>query len=228
MEQSNKSFRSNANTVSSAVSGSPRTQEGICMSEPILEFQSIHDTFRPKILRYLTQLVGEDEAEDITQTVMVKVSQGLRNFRGDSALSTWIYRVATNTALDKLRSPAMRWTAGQLHLAEIQSERGDSSGERNIGLEEQTPSVEATVIRKEMTECLREFLDRLPKTYRTVMVLSELQGFKNSEIAEILGIGLNTVKIRLHRARERLRKELETGCNFYRDERNEFACDRKP
>ena len=79
-----------------------------------------------------------------------------------------------------------------------------------------------------MTECLREFMDRLPETYKTVMVLSELQEFKNSEIAEILGISLNTVKIRLHRARERLRKELETGCNFYRDERNEFACDRKP
>ena len=60
------------------------------------------------------------------------------------------------------------------------------------------------------------------------MVLSELQESKNSEIAEILGISLNTVKIRLHRARDRLRKELENGCNFYRNERNEFACDRKP
>ena len=102
------------------------------MSGTVLEFQSIHDTFRPKILRYLTQLVGEEEAEDLTQTVMVKVNEGLRNFRGDSTLSTWIYRIATNTALDKLRSPAMRWTAGQLHLAEIQSERGGCSGERNI------------------------------------------------------------------------------------------------
>ena len=198
------------------------------MSGTVLEFQSIHDTFRSKILRYLTQLVGEEEAEDLTQTVMVKVNEGLRNFRGDSTLSTWIYRIATNTALDKLRSPAMRWTAGPLHLAEIQSESGGCSGERNIALEEQAPSVEATIIRKEMTECLREFMDRLPETYKTVMVLNELQGFKNCEIAEILGISLNTVKIRLHRARERLRKELETGCNFYRDERNEFACDRKP
>ncbi len=198
------------------------------MSGTVLEFQSIHDTFRPKILRYLTQLIGEEEAEDLTQTVMVKVSEGLRNFRRDSTLSTWIYRIATNTALDKLRSPAMRWAAGQRHLAEIQSERGGCLGERNIALEEKAPSVEATVIRKEMTECLREFMDRLPETYKTIMVLSELQGLKNSEIAEILGISLNTVKIRLHRARGRLRKELETGCNFYRDERNEFACDRKP
>ena len=226
MEECNTSCGSDANPVGSAVSDSLRTQVAISMSDT--EFQSVHDTFRPKILRYLTQLVGEEEAEDLTQTVMVKVNGGLCNFRGDSALSTWIYRIATNTALDKLRSPSMRWTAGQRHLAEIQLERGGCSGERNIGLEEQSPSVEATVIRKEMTECLREFIDGLPETYKTVMVLSELQGFKNSEIAEILGISLNTVKIRLHRARERLRKELETGCNFYRDERNEFACDRKP
>jgi RNA polymerase sigma-70 factor (ECF subfamily) len=198
------------------------------MSGTVLEFHSIYDTFRPKILRYLSQLVGEDEAEDLTQTVMVKVSQGLLNFRGDSSLSTWIYRIATNKALDKLRSPAMKLTARQLHSAEIHSERGCYSGERNVALEEQAPSVQTTVIQKEMTECLREFIDRLPEIYKTVMVLSELQGFKNSKIAETLSISLNTVKIRLHRARDRLRKELEIGCNFYRDERNEFACDRKP
>jgi RNA polymerase sigma-70 factor, ECF subfamily len=193
MEESNTSYRPDANPVGSAVSDSLRTQVGIRMSGTVLEFQSIHDTFRPRILRYLTQLVGEEGAEDLTQTVMMKVSEGLCNFRGDSTLSTWIYRIATNTALDKLRSPSMRWTAGQRHLAEIQSERGGSSAERNIGLEEQAPSVEATVIRKEMTECLREFIDRLPETYKIVTVLSELQGLKNSEIAEILGISLNSV-----------------------------------
>jgi DNA-directed RNA polymerase specialized sigma24 family protein len=122
MEQSNTSYKSDANPASSAVSDSLRTQEGISMSGTVLEFQSIYDTFRPKILRYLTQLVGEDEAEDLTQTVMVKVSQGLLNFRGDCSLSTWIYRIATNTALDKLRSPAMKLTARQLHLTEVQWE----------------------------------------------------------------------------------------------------------
>jgi len=60
------------------------------------------------------------------------------------------------------------------------------------------------------------------------MVLSELEGFKNDEIAAIVGISLDTVKIRLHRAREKLRKELNLGCNFHRDEEGELACDRKP
>ena len=90
------------------------------------------------------------------------------------------------------------------------------------------PSVETGVIRQEMSQCVRDFVERLPDNYKSVIVLSEFEGFKNSEIAEILGISLDTVKIRLHRAREKLRQDLATGCSFHRDERNEFACDRKP
>jgi RNA polymerase sigma-70 factor (ECF subfamily) len=198
------------------------------MSSTVLEFQSIHDTFRPKILRYLTRFVGEDEAEDLTQTVMVKVSKGLRKFRGDAALSTWIYRIATNTALDRLRSRAMKRANQQFSLTETQSEGEVDLAELTIPLEKQTPSIEAAVIRKEMNECIDEFIDRLQETDKTVIVLSELEGFKNSEIAEILGISLDTVKIRLHRARDRLCKQLGAGCIFFRDERNEFVCDRKP
>ena len=89
-------------------------------------------------------------------------------------------------------------------------------------------TVEATAIREEMNACIREFIERLPGAYRTVMVLAELEGFTNAEIAGILGVSLDTVKIRLHRAREKLRSELETGCSFDRGERNELACERKP
>jgi RNA polymerase sigma-70 factor (ECF subfamily) len=55
-----------------------------------------------------------------------------------------------------------------------------------------------------------------------------MEGFKNAEIAAILGLSLETVKIRLHRARARLRRDLQEGCSFYRDERTGLACDRKP
>jgi RNA polymerase sigma-70 factor (ECF subfamily) len=79
-----------------------------------------------------------------------------------------------------------------------------------------------------MNGCVREIIKTLPETYRSVIVLSELEGFKDAEIADILGLGLEAAKLRLHRARTRLKKELKTACIFYRDERNEFACDRKP
>ena len=71
-----------------------------------LEFEQIHADFRPKIQRYLIRLVGEQEAEDLTQEVFVKVSRALKNFRGESQLSTWLYRIATNTALDRIDSPS--------------------------------------------------------------------------------------------------------------------------
>jgi RNA polymerase sigma-70 factor (ECF subfamily) len=78
-----------------------------------------------------------------------------------------------------------------------------------------------------MNKCIRDFVENLPASYRSVIVLSELEGFKNDEIAEILGVPLHTIKIRLHRARAKLRKELETHCSFYRDDQNELACDLK-
>ena len=78
------------------------------MDDGEFEFQKIYDTFQPKILRYLKNLTGEDEAEDLTQEVFVKVSKALGNFRGESKFSTWIYRVATNTAIDRLRNPSRR------------------------------------------------------------------------------------------------------------------------
>jgi RNA polymerase sigma-70 factor (ECF subfamily) len=188
------------------------------MSSLTLEFQSVHDRFRPRVLRYLTRLVGEADAEDLTQSVMLKVSEGLPSFRADSSLSTWIYRIATNAALDRLR----RKTIQPPSAMQVESD------EAEVPQDAQAPSAETTAIREEMNACIREFIERLPENYRTVMVLSEVEGFKNEEIAAILGVSLDTVKIRLHRAREKLRGELETGCTFHRDEHEEFVCDRKP
>lgn len=185
------------------------------MAEPSAGFQAIHDAYRPRILRYLTRLVGQAEAEDLTQDVLIKISNGLRRFRGDASLSTWIYRIATNTALDRLRCAAA-------------AESDPDPAQENGSPEASAPSVEAGVIRGEMSRCVREFVDRLPDNYRTVIVLSEIEGFSNAEIGEITGLTLDTVKIRLHRARERLRRDLSTGCSFHRDERNQFACDRRP
>jgi RNA polymerase sigma-70 factor (ECF subfamily) len=88
-------------------------------------------------------------------------------------------------------------------------------------------SPDQKVIRDEMSDCVREFVDRLQTDYRTILVLNELEGFTNTEIADILQISVDAAKIRLHRARAKLKKELEKGCDFYHDERSELACDRK-
>ncbi len=76
--------------------------------EPKPDFQEIYNDYYPKLVRYLTRLAGEADAEDLTQETMVKISSGLDGFRGDSTLSTWIYRIATNVARDRFRSAAFK------------------------------------------------------------------------------------------------------------------------
>ncbi len=185
-------------------------------------FEEAYKTFQPKILRYLARLVGEHEAEDLTQSVFFKVNQGLMNFRGESSLSTWIYRIATNVARDSIHTPAIP-SNGENRLPVTPKEGEDLTDT----IPDSSPTVEQQLIRGEMAACIRDIVNRLPESYRTVIVLSELEGFNNRDIAEILDVTLDIVKIRLHRARTRLKQELENHCNFYLDERSEFACDRK-
>jgi RNA polymerase sigma-70 factor, ECF subfamily len=192
--------------------------------DPELRFQQVYDEYRAKIFRYLTRLVGQDEAEDLTQEVFVKVGQSLETFRGESQLSTWIYRIATNAALDRLRRPSVRHGGEKLlpveAIAEIKADEDIRTGELK-------PSTEQRLICDEMNGCIREIIQTLPEQYKSIIVLSELEDLKDGEIAEILGLTLQAAKVRLHRARARLRKELDTACVFYRDEQNELACDRK-
>jgi len=187
-----------------------------------IDFSQIYEEFHPKILHYLSRLTGQQEAEDIVQEVFEKASRGLKNFKGESKLSTWLYRIATNTAIDRMRSSSFR------RLSEHTSLDEDTETEdRNVWSGHTKTHIDQTVIRKEMGECIREFIDRLPSDYKTVILLSELEGFKNKEIADILEISLDAVKIRLHRARARLKKELDDGCTFYYNEQDILACDRK-
>ena len=187
------------------------------------KFPDIYREFYPKITHYLTRLVGEHEAEDVAQMVFEKVNNNLSTFKGEAKTSTWIFKIATNAALDRLKSPSYKRTpSGPLAPVPIQTIE-------NIEMASNKPtSPDQKVIRDEMSECIREFVDRLPPDYRTIIILNELEGFTNKEIAQILQISLDTAKIRLHRARATLKKSLESGCDFYHDDRSELACDRKP
>jgi RNA polymerase sigma factor (sigma-70 family) len=75
------------------------------------DFQRIYETYRPRIERYLTRMINEYEAEDLTQEVLVKISQALPSFRGESQLSAWIYRIATNAVIDRMRTVSYRQDA---------------------------------------------------------------------------------------------------------------------
>jgi len=190
------------------------------MKTDMSDFQQIDDAFRLKIRRYMTHLVGESEAEDLAQEAFIKVYSNIGNFRGDCSLSTWIYKIATNVAIDSLRSHMHRQDVRTIAPAE-------AIDEKLIQLTAKRPMAEQTLIKKQMNECIRGYIRRLPENYRTVLVLSDIDEMNVADIATILGISLHAAKIRLHRARAALKKELEAHCDFYRDEQNELACDLK-
>jgi RNA polymerase sigma-70 factor (ECF subfamily) len=193
------------------------------MSTDELEFEQIFAAFRPRIHRYLIRMVGEYEAEDLTQEVFLRVNQGLKTFRGESKLSTWIYRVATNAAVDRLRSPSYQRTVQNWPTDATISVGNTEIGDRNTWTGETAPLVEQQVYRHEMNNCILNYIHNLPETYRTVLLLSEFEDLSNNAIAEILGVTLETVKIRLYRARERLKEELTTNCGSEWIEGNEFV-----
>ena len=181
---------------------------------PPLDFDAIHAELRPKIARYLRGLVGAADAEDVAQEAFTRVSRALGDFRGDASLSTWVYRIATHAAFDRLRRAASR-RAGEA-LLRI---------ERPVA--RQTPSIEQALARQEMNECIRSHVAALPPAYRAVVLLSE-EGLDNRQIAEALGISVPAAKIRLHRARARLRAALGAACRLYRDGDDELACEPRP
>jgi RNA polymerase sigma-70 factor, ECF subfamily len=189
-----------------------------------IKFQQVYDEYQERIFRYLTRMVGKDEAEDLTQEVFVKIGMALDTFRGESGLSTWLYRIATNAALDKLRRPLHRLSGEKILSVESITETKE---DENIWTGEVAASSEQRVIRQEMNDCIREIISTLPESYRVVIVLSELEGLNDREIADILGLTYEAAKIRIHRARASLKKELTTACTFSRDDRQGFACDRK-
>ena len=86
---------------------------------------------------------------------------------------------------------------------------------------------EQELIRKEMNDCIRGVIAQLPDSYRTVLMLGELGGLTDDEVAQTLGISRGNAKVRLHRARIRLKQALEARCDFSRSEDNEFVCEPK-
>lgn len=190
---------------------------GIRADGNTLNFDDIYAAYRPRIHRYLVLMAGSGEAEDLTQEAFAKISRALAGFRGEASLSTWIYKIAAHAALDRMRSAPFRADSSTRPLDEALEERMVARGSLP----------DRQLIRKEMNQCILKLLEKLPEDYRAVVLLKEMEGFRNQEIADILGLSLENVKVRLHRGRERLKKEFQDHCDLYRNEQNELACDLK-
>jgi RNA polymerase sigma-70 factor (ECF subfamily) len=189
------------------------------------DFTQVYQEFYPKILRYLERLTGDkEEARDLVQDVFLKVDQGLTKFEGRSSLSTWIYRIATNVSNDRFRSASFQKGKKQTLTDEFIEENKE---DKNAWTGERETSAEQQLEKKEMSSCINKYIYDLNEDYQKVLVLSDYEGLKNKEIASILGITLDTVKIRIHRGRIQLKKRMEKGCDVTPDPDTGLHCDEK-
>jgi RNA polymerase sigma-70 factor (ECF subfamily) len=137
------------------------------------------------------------EAEDLTQDAFVQVFRKLSTFRGDSALATWLYRIAVNTVLMRFRKKTLR----QVSLDEP-CKADARSGRREYGSKDS--SLSGLVDRIALTRAIGE----LPDGYRTIFLLHEVEGYEHQEIAELLDCSVGNSKSQLHKAKLRIREIL--------------------
>ena len=183
-------------------------------------FRTLYDANNARVRRLLVRLVGPQDAEDLTQTVFAKAAKGLPDFRGAAETSTWLYRIAANTASDWLRSRSTHEAKLTVALPDASD---DDSFIGSIGLADvdSHPSPEQQLSEKDMHECIRGEIGKLPDDYRDVLMLSALGGLSDDEIAKTLSITTAHARVRLHRARQEFRKIIAARCDFYR---NELSC----
>jgi RNA polymerase sigma-70 factor, ECF subfamily len=142
----------------------------------------------------------EDDARDAFQEACLNAFRSIREFREGSQLSTWLHRIVVNAALMRLRSTSRRPEVSLEPLLPT----FDETGHHTSTVEPLTIGPDALLDRREIRRRVRECIDRLPPTHRTILVLRDLEELDTEETAERLGISENAVKIRLHRARQAL------------------------
>ncbi len=190
-----------------------------------LDPAALFTTHRARVRRELGRLVSEAEADDLTQEVFMRVTRALPEFRGEASVSTWILRIARGVGLDHLRS--RRHHEKRRTVSLTPADAGAEGATAPVPEPHEEAQAPRRLVRGEMSTCVREYVARLAPEHQAVIVLKDLEGLSNPEIAARLGVSVDNAKIRLHRARQALRRELEHGCDFYHTEDNTLACDRK-
>jgi RNA polymerase sigma-70 factor (ECF subfamily) len=190
-----------------------------------MNYEELHQQYYQRILRYLSTIVGQTDAEDVAQEVFAKASLKLGSLKEQSRVSPWLYKIALNCARDMLRQRSSR---GQIYAGP----QSASSSSLQPSESQPDPLAQVPDTRglapdehlqyNEMVECYLDFARQLPKRYFEVYALSEFEQLEDTAISKRLQLPLGTVKMRLHRARVKLYETLRGHCRCYTSGRGEL------
>jgi RNA polymerase sigma-70 factor (ECF subfamily) len=165
-------------------------------------FEELVKRYEGRIYGHTLRLLGNrEDAEDVLQETFLNVFRSLDSFRGDSTFSTWIYRIATNNALMRLR----KLSHGE---RELNDELPPPESMKRQALASHILDPKDTLLEKEMLQELDKAVERLPEKYRSIFLLRDVEEFSTDKTAQVLGISEAAVKSRLHRARLFIREAL--------------------
>lgn len=179
------------------------------------DFADLYGNYYGKVHRVIHRLVNDPlDAEELTQETFLKVQRYLPALRHPERLSSWIYRIASNTALDFLRrsTRAGRRGSSQVSLDEYKAIAPDSH------------SPESSLNSSESVDCVRTYADQLPEQYRLVLILHDLESLPLAEVAQIMGSSVGATKVRLHRARKRFAEICAAECEQFIDDEGTLCC----
>jgi len=165
----------------------------------------------PRLLSVARRILRNDEdAKDAVQEGFIAALASLDRFEGGSLLSTWLHRIVVNTALMKIRAKRSR---PEESIEELLP-GFEADGHISVPASEWAPA-DTLVMRDEVCQWVRASIDRLPESYRTVLLLRDIEELSTEETAQALGLTATAVKVRLHRARQALRTLLDPRLRGY-------------
>jgi RNA polymerase sigma-70 factor, ECF subfamily len=184
----------------------------------VVSSAALFAAYHTRIRRYILSIVRDaTEADDLTQEVFLRAHRRLGSLRTDDAALPWLYRIATNVCYDRFRQ---RSRMPQLDGRDVSDAPAASSPDTS---EEAAP--DRIVARSEMSSCVQQYIEDLSDDYRQVILLHDVQNLTSAEIAAVVGVSVDAVKIRLHRARRKLQGILRERCDFSHDDHNVLVCD---
>ena len=168
--------------------------------------EALVDAYGDRVYRLTFRITGSrEDAEEATQDALWTVARKIDTFKGDSAFGSWLYRIAANAAYQKLRS---RKSKGREIALDDLLPALDGDGRHWEPIDDWSRRVDEQAMQNELRRVLEDAIAALPPDYRTAVILHDVEGMSNPDIAETLGISLAAVKSRVHRSRLYLRQRL--------------------